>query len=162
MTERGRPSIYTPEIAALICERLAEGWTLREVCKADDMPVESTVRNWALTDHEGFFAHYAKAREIGYHAMADETLDIADNAANDWMERNGEDDAGWQANGEHIQRSRLRIDTRKWLLSKALPKVYGDKAQIDHTTNGKDMPASAITLTDDQLAQIVAGDGKQK
>ena len=76
------------------------------------MPVESTVRNWALTDHKGFFAHYAKAREIGHHAMADETLDIADNAANDWMKRNGEDDAGWQDNGEHIQRCRLRIDTR--------------------------------------------------
>ena len=161
MTERGRPSIYTPEIAELICERLAEGWTLREVCKPDDMPVESTVRNWALTDHEGFFAHYAKAREIGYHAMADETLDIADNAANDWMERNGEDDAGWQANGEHIQRSRLRIDTRKWLLSKALPKVYGDK--LTHSNDPENpMPASAITLTDDQLAKIVAGDGKQK
>ena len=141
MTERGRPSIYTPEVAALICERLAEGWTLREVCKADDMPVESTVRNWALTDHEGFFAHYAKAREIGYHAMADETLDIADNAANDWMERNGEDDAGWQANGEHIQRSRLRIDTRKWLLSKALPKVYGDK--ITHS-NDPESPMPAV------------------
>jgi hypothetical protein len=119
---------------------LAEGVTLREVCKADDMPHESTVRHWALTDHEGFFTHYAKAREIGYHAMADETIDIADNAVNDWMERNGQDDEGWQANGEHIQRSRLRIDTRKWLLSKALPKVYGEKLDIDHKTNGKDMP----------------------
>lgn len=151
---RGRPSIYTPELAALICERLAEGMTLREVCKADDMPHESTVRHWALTDHDGFFTHYAKAREIGYHAMADETLDIADNAQNDWMERNGDDDAGWQANGEHIQRSRLRIDTRKWLLSKALPKIYGDKlthandpenpmpAVVQYTlpNNGRDTP----------------------
>ena len=123
----GRPSVYTPELAALICEKLADGYTLREVCKPEEMPAESTVRNWALTDHEGFFAQYAKAREIGYHSMADETLEIADSAANDWMERNGEGDAGWQVNGEHIQRSRLRIDTRKWLLSKALPKIYGDK-----------------------------------
>jgi hypothetical protein len=129
--ERGRPSIYTQEIAALICEGLARGMTLREVCKAPDMPGESTVRNWALTDHCGFFAHYAKAREIGYHCMADETIDIADNAANDWMERNGENDQGWQINGEHIQRSRLRIDTRKWLLSKALPKIYGDKSSVE-------------------------------
>ena len=60
--------------------------------------------------------------------MADELLEVADDGRNDWMER--QDDNGgtsWQANGEHIQRSRLRVDTRKWMLSKALPKVFGDK-----------------------------------
>ena len=62
--------------------------------------------------------------------MADEILEIADNGANDWMERQGEKDAGWQANGENLQRSRLRVDTRKWLLSKALPKFYGEKLAI--------------------------------
>ena len=156
---KGRPSIYTPELAALICERLAQGWTLREVCKGDDMPHESTVRSWALSDYQGFFTHYAKAREIGYHSMADETLEIADDAHNDWMERNGQDDAGWQTNGEHIQRSRLRIDTRKWLLSKALPKIYGDK--VLHG-NDPDNPLPAAVSVDlsklstEALAELVA------
>ena len=140
---RGRPSLYTPELAALICERLANGMTLREVCRDDAMPQESTVRQWAVTDYQGFSAQYAKAREIGYQCMADETLDIADNARNDWMERNGEDDAGWQANGEHIQRSRLRVDTRKWLLSKVLPKVYGDK--VLHGSDPEN-PLPAVTM----------------
>lgn len=125
--QKGRPSEYTQEIAQRICDELARGMTLREVCRADDMPHESTVRAWALRDYQGFFTQYSAAREIGYHAMADELLEVADDGRNDWMERNGDDGAGWQANGEHLQRSRLRVDTRKWLLSKALPKVYGDK-----------------------------------
>lgn len=130
MAERGRPSEYTAEIAVRICEGLAEGRSLRDVCFDDDMPAESTVRLWALEDREGFSAQYARAREIGYHAMADDLVDIADNGMNDWMERRGEEDAGWVANGEHIQRSRLRVDARKWMLSKVLPKIYGEK--IDH------------------------------
>ena len=128
----GRPTVYTPEIAQEICEKLAEGQTLREVCRSDHLPDERTVRRWALDNVNGFSPQYAEAREIGYHVMADELLDIADNGTNDWMERNGEDDAGWQANGEHLQRSRLRVDTRKWMLSKTLPKIYGDRVTQEH------------------------------
>jgi hypothetical protein len=156
--DQGRPSIYTQEIASLICEGLAKGMTLREVCRGEGMPHESTVRSWALSDYEGFYTQYAKAREIGYHAMADETIDIADNAQNDWMERNGEDDAGWQLNGEHIQRSRLRIDTRKWLLSKALPKVYGDKL-LHGSDPDNPLPsqtAVTINMTPEQAAEAYA------
>ena len=132
----GRPTEYTAEIATEICRLLAEGQTLREVCRAEGMPPESTVRLWALDDREGFAAHYARARELGYQAMADELLEVADDGKNDWMERQNDDGSFYQVNGEHIQRSRLRVDTRKWLLSKALPKVYGDKIVQEHT--GKD------------------------
>lgn len=127
-------TIYTPALAKRICEELTTGRTLRDVCRDEGMPAESTVRLWALEDYKGFSAQYARAREIGYHAMADETLEIADDGKNDWMER--ESDGGgvaYQLNGEHVARSRLRLDTRKWLLSKALPKIYGDKT--DHTHN---------------------------
>jgi hypothetical protein len=128
----GRPSDYTPEIAALICERLAAGETLRAICTSEAMPPESTVRTWAVDDREGFSAQYTRAREIGYMSMADELLEVADDGTNDWMERGGEN-PGWDANGEHLQRSRLRVDTRKWLLSKALPKLFGDKLDLQHT-----------------------------
>lgn len=86
-----------------------------------------------LDDRGGFAAQYARAREIGYHAMADELIEIADDGTNDWMERQGDDGAAHVINGEHVQRSRLRLDTRKWLLSKALPKVYGEKLQTEHS-----------------------------
>lgn len=68
--------------------------------------------------------------------MADEILEISDDGSNDWMERLGKEGepAGWQLNGEHVQRSRLRVDTRKWILSKLAPKRYGDKLQ--HTGDG--------------------------
>jgi len=129
----GETSTYTQEVAERICEQLADGQTLRQVCKADDMPPESTVRRWVLDDREGFAAQYTQAREIGYHVMADELLEVADDAQNDWMERQDDGDKlTYVLNGEHVQRSRLRLDTRKWLLSKALPKIYGDKQQIDH------------------------------
>ena len=59
--------------------------------------------------------------------MADELLEIADDGSNDWMKRQHGADQSYAANGEHIQRSRLRLDARKWLLSKALLKIYGDK-----------------------------------
>lgn len=124
----GRPSDFTPELAGTICDRLASGRTLRDVCRDDDMPDEKTVRTWALEDRGGFSPQYARAREIGYQAMADEVLEISDDGQNDWMERQGDDGKSmYVLNGEHVQRSRLRVDTRKWLLSKALPKLYGDK-----------------------------------
>lgn len=101
------------------------------------MPHEATVRGWALSDREGFKQRYSDAREIGYHSMFDEMLEIADDGTNDWIERQGEGKGGtYELNGEHIQRSRLRVDTRKWALAKALPKIYGDKITQEHTGEG--------------------------
>jgi hypothetical protein len=70
-----------------------------------------------------------------YLKLADELLEIADDGTNDWMRRTGKDgeDLGWAINGEHIARSRLRVDTRKWLLSKCLPKIFGDRITAEHT-----------------------------
>lgn len=143
MADKGRPSIFTEELASRICERLAAGESLRSVCRDDDMPAPSTVIGWT-NSNEAFSEQYAKARQHGYQFMADELLEIADDGSNDWMERHDDENAGWQANGEHIQRSRLRVDTRKWMLSKVLPKVYGDKVQ--HTGGGEgDNPIRVIT-----------------
>jgi hypothetical protein len=125
--KRGRPSDYTAELAAEICRQLADGNTLRRVCRDDGMPSEATVRGWAMEDRDGFSAQYARAREIGYHAMADEALDISDDGTNDTYL---DEDGNRRTDQDVIARSRLRVDTRKWLLSKALPKVYGDKLEL--------------------------------
>jgi len=112
------------------------------------MPHEATVRGWALKEDEearpGFFTQYARAREIGYHSMADETLEISDDGTNDWMKRTHGEDTIDVVNNEAIARSRLRVDTRKWLLSKALPKIYGDRVTQVH--EGGDKP---IEIADD-------------
>lgn len=129
----GRPSDYTSETAHLICSRLAEGESLRSICREDDMPDKSTVLRW-LDAHPAFRDQYARAREVQADTLADEILEIADDARNDWMQRNhGEDDPGWVANGENIQRSRLRVDSRKWLASKLQPKKYGERLSTELT-----------------------------
>ena len=129
MADVGRPSKYDADMAASICERLANGESLRAICADDAMPDKSTVLRWlANEEHASFRDQYARAREMQADHLAEDILEISDDARNDWMERNhGEADPGWVANGEHIQRSRLRVDSRKWLASKLAPKKYGDK-----------------------------------
>lgn len=139
-----RPSLLTQELADQICNQLAGGMTLREICRAEAIPDERTVRRWALDDKEGFAEKYSRAREIGYHSMADEMLEIADDGSNDWMLRKEGGKELHVLNGEHIQRSRLRLDTRKWLLSKALPKIYGDKLPVD----SDNQPQMIVQLVD--------------
>lgn len=150
----GRPSKYTPALARKICAMMATGRTLRSICREPGMPAESTVRNWALEDVHGFFAQYAQARDIGLDAMADELMDIADDGSNDWMERHGQDAEGYALNGEHVTRSRLRVDTRKWYLAKLAPKRYSDRLQVDQTVGLED-------LTDEELQEAMALQLKQ-
>ena len=90
----GRPTQYTETIAAEICQRLSEGESLRRICRDEHIPAESTVRGWAIDPNHPISAHYTRAREIAYHSMADELLEIADDGSNDWMEREGKDDVG--------------------------------------------------------------------
>lgn len=115
--KHGRPSKFGVELATRICDRLAAGEALRAICRDNDMPAESTVRYWAIDPDDAFSAQYARAREVGYHVMADELLEIADN------------------NRGNPARDRLRVDTRKWLLSKALPKTYGDRIDVEHSAS---------------------------
>lgn len=146
--DMGRPSSYTEEIAGEICAKLAEGLSLREICRQDDFPDKSTVMRW-LAQHKGFQDQYARAKEIGVEALAEDILDIADDGTNDWMERLGSDGqpAGWVFNGEAARRSQIRIDARRWLLSKLAPKKYGDKLAI----GGADDLPPIKRMTDDEL-----------
>lgn len=153
----GRPSDYTPELCDRICAELAAGISLRTVCKPDDMPSAVTVFAW-MRKYPDFLKQYEVAKTESADALAEEMLDIADDGTNDWMEahdREGEC-IGYKLNGEHVQRSRLRVDTRKWIAAKLKPKKYGDKVQtelsgtINHTS-----------LTDEELeariAQLASG-----
>ncbi len=127
----GRPSSYTDAIADEICEKLADGQSLRTICLAEGMPNRATVFRW-LAANETFRDQYARARDAQAEALADEILDIADDGSNDWMERYDDDggNIGWKENGEAMQRSRLRVEARKWVAAKLLPKKYGDKQLV--------------------------------
>lgn len=127
----GRPTSYSLEIAARICERLADGESLKAMCDDEDMPSRTSVFKW-LGLHKEFADMYARAREEQADAIFDEVLNIADDARNDWMEKHDEDGSniGWRENGEAIRRSQLRIDARKWMAGKLRPKKYGDKLEL--------------------------------
>lgn len=123
----GRPSKYTQALADEITDRLAKGESLRAICRDDGMPDEKAVRVWAIEDREGFYPQYTRAREIQAHHLFDQTLEIADDGTNDTYE-DGE------VRQDVLARSKLRIDTRKWYLSKVLPKVYSDKQVMEVRT----------------------------
>ena len=132
-----RPTIYSDELATTICARIASGESVRSICQDDDMPVKSTVMLWLIDgEHQFFSDQYAKARQIQAETLADELFDIADDGTNDWMKRAGKDgEEAYILNGEAVARSRLRVDTRKWFLSKVLPKFADKPAEAD--TSGK-------------------------
>lgn len=145
----GRPRAYDPQVADSILERLAGGESLNSICRDPETPARSTVLSWVLDDTDGFSAKYARARVIQAHSLVDDLNDIADDGTNDWMERNSPGSPGWVANGEHIQRSRLRYDARKWAASKILPKTYGDKLDVEVAgKNGGPIQSVTVTTND--------------
>jgi hypothetical protein len=130
---RGRPSAYTEEIAAEILQRLTDGESLTSICKGEHLPAKATVLAWAMENRGGFSDRYARAREIQLDAIADELLDLTDDSRNDWMEREGKDgEVQILLDREHLDRTKLRIDTRKWLLTKLKPQRFGDKIEQTH------------------------------
>lgn len=138
---------FSQELADTVCARIAEGRSLRSVCSDEGMPTLPTFLRW-VNERPALAEQYAHARANGLDALAEETLQIADDGSNDWMERHAKDSVGYELNGEHVQRSKLRVDTRKWLLSKLAPKKYGDKLEL---AGDKDNPLTVVVqrLTDE-------------
>jgi len=142
----------------LILERLSRGETLQKAVRGENMPRHNTVIKRVRNDKE-FAGRYMIAREIGYTIMADGIIDIADDGARDY----GVDDKGREVvNKEHILRSRVRIDTRKWLLAKALPKIYGDRFALEASgPGGGPIPVAGLvglvaSLSPEQVRELMA------
>ena len=106
---------------------------MRTVCKAEDMPCMTSVFKW-LRERPEFAHQYAKAKEESADALVEEMLDIADDGTNDWMEQHSQEGeaVGYKINGEAVQRSRLRVETRKWIAAKLKPKKYSEKVDLNH------------------------------
>lgn len=132
----GRPSKFTEELAGTICDRLSKGQSLRFICDEDGMPSRETVRTW-LRDNPAFSAQYARAKEDYAEAVFEEIEEIADDGRNDWIERETKRGTYIALNEEALGRSRLRIDARKWMLSKLMPKKYGDRIEVDANIQGE-------------------------
>jgi len=139
---RGRPSVYRDEIATEICDRVAHGETLTAICRSSHMPPRQTVVDWLIQNRQPFSSMYARAKELQIECWADDLLEISDDASNDWMEREGR----VELNAEHIQRSRLRTDNRKWLIAKLRPEKYGDSVAQRVSADVPQEPQDAYTI----------------
>lgn len=112
----GRPSIFSAELAEEICDRIAKGESVKEICTDKEsgwLPGESTVYRW-LAENEPFRERYALAREAQADGKFDEAWNIAKTAT-----------------AESVQVARLQVDTIKWQAAKLAPKKYGDSVKID-------------------------------
>lgn len=132
MAMTGRPSTYTSELAAAICDRLATGESLRAICSEDAMPCKATIFIW-LSRHAEFLDQYARAREAQADFLAEEIIEIADDGSRDYTEKVIDGRTTLVVDHDHIQRSRLRVDARKWAASKMAPKKYGERIQAEHS-----------------------------
>ena len=149
----GRPTAYTPELGDLICEGIANKKPLARICdESEELPTTRSVYTWLRT-HDEFLRNYERAKEDQADYLAEEILEIADDGRNDFMDsadKNGEVSAATKLNSENIQRSRLRVDARKWIASKLKPKRYGDKMHQDIEIKNMD------AVSDEDLANRVA------
>lgn len=128
----GRATSYTKEMGEKICSRIAAGESLRKICKDNGMPSPSTVFYWLLdTNNKLFSEQYEKARNVQAENLFDKLLEIADE------------------NNKNVMRARLRIDTRKWYLSKVLPKKFGDK--LDVTSDGEKVSGVDIKIVGNEI-----------
>jgi len=127
--QTGRPTVYSEALAVEILSKIASGMSLREISRDSAMPAKSTLSLWIAKDRENFSARYEQACKARAWVWADELVDIADDSVNDYMLRQSKSGEEYEAtNPEAIARSRLRVDTRKWILSKLLT-VYADKPE---------------------------------
>lgn len=141
----GRPSIFTKELGDAICARIAEGESVRSICLDEAMPAASSIFRWLLDeDKKDFWEQYSRARNIQAELMFEEILDIADDGSNDFMEIRRGDTTYNTEDREVTNRSKLRVDARKWYLSKVLPKKFGDK--VDLTSGGEAIKGNTIVF----------------
>ena len=131
----GRPSKDDPEIARIICEQLSEGIPLRQICRDNEgFPAWRTVYDWMGRDEE-LSASIARARDIGYDALAEECLLIADTPQ--FGQKQVMSDEGATTTIEDMLGHRkLQIETRLKLLAKFHPTKYGDRVAIEGVEGG--------------------------
>lgn len=147
----GNKTTFTQEIADEICNRLSEGEPLRQICRDEHMPAWRTVYDWIKADSE-FAAHIAYARDLGFDAIAEEALEIANTPL--VGEETEESNDGFKVKrGDMLGHRKLQIETRLKLLAKWSRKKYGEHIATELT--GADGGPVQITDTE-RAAKITA------
>lgn len=156
---RGAPAwLYDPAIGAIICDRCAHGESLLSITRDKEMPSFPTLYKW-MEAEPSFAENVARAKDVYAEHEFEIMQEIADDGRNDWMERLGYkgSEPSWEVNGEAIARSRLRIDTIKWRLSKLRPKKYGEKIEVDQTIGVTDALGALMGRVAENGKRLVPG-----
>lgn len=122
----GKKKFDRDAIIENVLARVGKGEPLAAICRGEGMPCVSSVYDW-LNQDEAMAGRFARAREEGFDALAAECLEIADDPSKDYRTN---DRGELLVDSDHIQRSKLRIETRLKLLAKWDPKRYGDKLEV--------------------------------
>lgn len=125
MAKIGRPTTYTPEIAATICDRISRGESLKAICNTQGIPDQVVVYGWLGRQPE-FAQMYARAREEQADTLADEIAALADEEPRMVVDDKGvaRIDSAW------VQWQKNRVDARKWVAAKLKPRKYGERVQV--------------------------------
>lgn len=129
--EVGRPTVMTPEVVEYICTELAEGRSLRSICREEGMPAVSTVLLAVVQDRNGFSEQYRRAREAAGFAHADNIVELANMVVASEIGPN---------------EARAAMDGLKWAAERMAPKAHSPKQKIDHTTNGESLAPARIEI----------------
>lgn len=132
------------ELINTICDEIAEGRSLRKVLLDEGMPSRPAFFQW-IDGNDNRINQYTRACEARAEFIFDETFEIADDSRNDFIQKITAEGIVDQLNPENIQRTRARLDQRKWALSKMQPKKYGDKLDIS-SEDGSMTPIIGITF----------------
>ena len=135
---------------------MGEGESLRSICRDDAMPALSTVFRW-LSGGREFQEQYARAMDARATLLAEEILEISDDSSGDAV--TDPETGAVRMDAEFVARSRLRVDSRKWLAARMSPKKYGDK--VSQEISGPDgAPVRTITKIELVAAPIPEGMGE--
>ena len=151
--------VYPDSVRLEICERIAKGESMVSICASEGMPSQALVYRWLTVDSE-FVERYAHAREQQAEHYLDEIIAISDDVTLDEI-IDGEGNP--RTNHEAIQRSRLKVDTRKWAMSKLAPKKYGDKIQQEIVgANGGAIQVNTTAMSAEEAYNLLINGGTIK
>lgn len=157
MARTKAPVRYSPRIVEIICREMAQGTTLEDVCKRSGFPTTRSVRRW-VRQYPEFHEKYRAAQMLGWEFKLDEIVNIARSNGKDFVRNEDGVYARDEETGElipcrnHIFRDRLVVDTMKWALAKMVPKIFGDRTQVD--LSGE---VGVKARTDEQILTQITG-----
>lgn len=124
-------SIFTPELFETVLARVSTGETLRALAR--ELNFDEGSYRWHIANDEQLATRYATARQMQAESWADQIVELSDKQVMGKKTKTNSDGSVETTTGDCIDRSRLKVDTRKWLMAKLHPKVYSEKIKQEVT-----------------------------